>query len=1581
MEKKKFITFCIALIMMGWNLSINAQTYSGGNGTEVLPYEIANKTDLKYLSENNSDWDEHFLQTANIVFEPADFAAGGAFYNVGAGFSPIGNDTTNFTGSYNGNNLSITGLYTNRPNQDCVGMFGLSTGEIKNLKLENVKIIGKYCTGGLVGISGYCSISNCQLSGTICGYNNVGGLVGIQYFGIINTCSATGTVEGQENVGGLAGANVSWDLKSYAPSANNLVNNLNSLTEKNGDSIIYPDANGNFSKTPNIETTFGDMVGRQDMISNLLNKSMAVNRFTDINKFYLDTDLVVRGGKSSKLGYYNIIGTIINCNADGTVSGQENVGGLVGNNLGSIYKSHTSAAVSGVMNVGGLAGRNDNFIIYSFARGDVFRMSGNEVNFGGFVGEINGTIHQCYSTGMVSGDGWIPTNKGFAGSKITGVCSDNYWDILSSGQSASAGQGSGEIEGKNTSEMKQQATFVNWDFTNTWAIDPSKNNGYPYPIGNNYSGGTGTPESPYLIANKYDLKYLSENSSDLDKHFLQTADIAFDLADFEYGGLFYNNGIGFIPIGIFYYSCFTGSYNGNSHSIKGLYINKPWEYCTGMFGCIDSDFEIKNIELKDVDITGEDYVGGLCGAITKGSIKNCKLNGSIIGETWVGGLIGAASDTVSISNCQVDVDIVGEDYVGGLIGTASDTDSISNCQVDVDIVGEDFVGGLIGYTSDTVSISNCQVDVDILGGAGVGGLIGVNSSGKIISCSASGKVSGSIFAGGLVGFNGGSISKCFTSAAVSGTGLVGGFAGNNISEISDSYARGNIFRDADTLEYFGGFAGITDDFLNLSKNTSSTYHCYATGTVSGEGWNPTNKGFTSTVDGGILEHNYWDTLSSGQTSSAGQGTGQIEGKSTSQMMQQATFGNWNFDSIWIIDPLHNNGYPYLQWQSCFNPTNGGSISESQNICQGETPEALTETTVPSGEMGIIEYKWQFFTVSDTIGFEDIPNSNTANYSPGVLPDTTWFRRLARVDCMPGWSGAAQSNVIKINIIPETIAFAGNDASVLPGEDFTLLEATADNYSSLCWTTSGDGIFDDSTNLNPTYTPGTNDFVAGNVVLTLTLEGLGNCNFTDNAQMTLTIFGAPSIVISSPTEDEIIYDTVVTVSGTASDAGNNLSEIHIKVNNGTWQLATGTNAWTGILSLMPGENLIQAKALNTLGLESIIAEVNIIASYQLISLTQGWSLISSYLDPADPDLVNLWADVVSENNLLLMIGMNGIYAPAPFNINTMINWDVLKGYKIKMNAPDELVIKGYALSENTVNFAAGAHIVPMLTNQSALLLDIFDNPENDILYMLDLTSNLVYWPGGDIYTLNELIPGRGYLANFLNPVTLSFPNLSKGAKSVNQVLPPAEGPWACARTGNLHLISISTEAINNLEKADYLGAFDNEGNCVGYAAIGKTGENILLTVYGNDETSAEKDGLEEGELLRFRSFSRADNTETELAATFSESFASHDGLYATDGLSAISGFKASATGIVETEMANSIQVYPNPASDELNIVFDNFKSENETQIELVNSGGSMVLKSNILQKHSKLDLGNLQPGIYVLKIIQDGEMTYKKVVLR
>ncbi len=107
---------------------------------------------------------------------------------------------------------------------------------------------------------------------------------------------------------------------------------------------------------------------------------------------------------------------------------------------------------------------------------------------------------------------------------------------------------------------------------------------------------------------------------------------------------------------------------------------------------------------------------------------------------------------------------------------------------------------------------------------------------------------------------------------------------------------------------------------------------------------------------------------------------------------------------------------------CENPETAGSIAGDQSGCPGFVPATLLSTSLPAGYLGNLEYRWQSSTEGAAGAFTDLPSSNTADYSPGPVYQTIWYRRLARVDCMNGWADAAVSNILLVQVlpVPETV---------------------------------------------------------------------------------------------------------------------------------------------------------------------------------------------------------------------------------------------------------------------------------------------------------------------------------------------------------------------------------------------------------------------------------------------------------------------------------------------------------------------------------------------------------------------------------
>lgn len=173
-------------------------------------------------------------------------------------------------------------------------------------------------------------------------------------------------------------------------------------------------------------------------------------------------------------------GTIINSNAAGNVSSPGDfIGGLAGFNHqpGVITNSYSLATVNGKgvdnATAGGLVGVNHGEIKDSYATGNV----STKGTVGGLIGTIgtHGSLVHCYATGRVTGDrpqftgGLVGYNLGQEHANVI----NSYWNTDTTNQSESAGG-----EGKSDASMKQQATFVDWDFVNVWQIDEGL--GYPY---------------------------------------------------------------------------------------------------------------------------------------------------------------------------------------------------------------------------------------------------------------------------------------------------------------------------------------------------------------------------------------------------------------------------------------------------------------------------------------------------------------------------------------------------------------------------------------------------------------------------------------------------------------------------------------------------------------------------------------------------------------------------------------------------------------------------------------------------------------------------------------------------------------------------------------------------------------------------------------------------------------------------------------------------------------------------------------------------------------------------------------------
>ena len=168
-------------------------SFSEGNGTIANPYLITDCYRLQLIGTLNL--------SASYALNSSIDCSDTVNWNSHSGFVPLGTSSAPFTGTFDGNNHTISGLYLNRL-QDYAGLFGYATGAA----IRNVRMVDEYINnggnwyghgsngGGLIGYSNYDTIHNSYANVSITGNYQVGGLIGYSYSDSISGCYASGNV-------------------------------------------------------------------------------------------------------------------------------------------------------------------------------------------------------------------------------------------------------------------------------------------------------------------------------------------------------------------------------------------------------------------------------------------------------------------------------------------------------------------------------------------------------------------------------------------------------------------------------------------------------------------------------------------------------------------------------------------------------------------------------------------------------------------------------------------------------------------------------------------------------------------------------------------------------------------------------------------------------------------------------------------------------------------------------------------------------------------------------------------------------------------------------------------------------------------------------------------------------------------------------------------------------------------------------------------------------------------------------------------------------------------------------------------
>ena len=722
-------TFLSSTLMAQWNGSDTEEpTIVGGK------YQIAKAENLAWIAANPSHWGDSYEQTDDIDLNNKPW-------------TPIGDGTTQFTGSYDGNGYVISNLYYNNLNQNYVGLFGY----IKSAKLQNITIASGFVQGsgytagvcgGANGVSGNKSeISCCTNNATVYSKNERNaGVCGWAENTTITDCINYGLISGFNFTGGILGhcnkntvsitrcVNVG-QVFGMRYTCGNLVgfNNGSKAILKN----CYYDNQINASlgvttQTGIIETDTDDsekIEGKATsaMISGELESALG-------EKWYFEDGLYprlkIQVGNTSKFSYMNnaiiLAATPVKFHNDTDKADNVTEDFVVSTKNSVSWESGESSYLSI---------SKDSIATINFSTAVVLTATK-----GSYTKKVYLKTNKINATPIGSIDNPLPVANE-ADLKELRDAVNNYGSY----KKCANYDGFKGIYFKQTSHIILESWTESIGIHNSFKGNYNGNNNTIKNINTNGSVNVGGLFSLASYGKIENLTIYGNVSGEsfvggiCGSTFKETLENCTSNCTVNVG---WNNSYagGMVGVDKGFSELINCTNNGN---VTG------GQYCGGIMATSNMETTFDNCEnFGTIDCSEGTtatypglYVGGICGALSstsgKCTIINCKNYGKIKAKSTAGGIVGTAmkpSADCEINNCINTGDIEGASPIGGIVGASTKT-NVSNC---LNLGTINAGGGIAGSIESGYSVYNC-FNAGIASNA-------IASSGEIDSCLNIGKV-------------------------------------------------------------------------------------------------------------------------------------------------------------------------------------------------------------------------------------------------------------------------------------------------------------------------------------------------------------------------------------------------------------------------------------------------------------------------------------------------------------------------------------------------------------------------------------------------------------------------------------------------------------------------------------------------------------------------------------------------------------------------------------------------------------------------------------------------------------------------
>ena len=712
---KKFYLLLLALIVGASAWAADATlTVSGGSGTVDDPYLISKAADLVEIAdacnqENSADCSHfkgvYFKQTADI-----DMSGVEGFIGIGTTpFTKTVATTQSFQGIYDGDGHKISNMHIK----------GIVMNEETNKMLTGIN--NSRSRVGLFGYANGATIQNLTVDATcsVEGYQYVGGIVGYANTGthIIN-CRNEAPIKGYQYVGGITGYTYQSSATATTAATMTDITNCVNLGAVTAD-LSYAGGISGKAQNGKYENCYNEGAVTA---AKFTATSTSSNQYGGGITGQLTAAKAINCQNAGAVTVANAVNTAF----AGGIAGQAQTTAAVGEIITSCVNLGVVTAISDSKTLGNIVGSTTTVATTMVKASGTYFDKQVQGPWAVLAADADGI------TGML-------TREITSGNVLEGLSTD-YWTfaagkypMLKIAQTASAPSIAATYftlpDDETADDFKTQATLAE-------GVTATLQNGSAFSVADgkisvgNVSAvstdtaflalgdytkavplkvlpqlwqGAGTEESPYLIQNKADLLNLAKMCDEEVKHYDGTYFKQTADIDMENDNTFYG-------IGAKAYTTSTNSYS--TYWFSGIYDG--------------NGYAVKNLNIEgakfDTDGTvlnsskGSYANVGLFCALGNGAVvKNLTVTGKITGYQNVGGIVGYVIDGATIDNCVNEAEVIGyNNTVGGIAGrTAKVGGQVVNCRnlgrIQTNV---SYAGGIVGYNYG--SIENCQNDGEVV---------------------------------------------------------------------------------------------------------------------------------------------------------------------------------------------------------------------------------------------------------------------------------------------------------------------------------------------------------------------------------------------------------------------------------------------------------------------------------------------------------------------------------------------------------------------------------------------------------------------------------------------------------------------------------------------------------------------------------------------------------------------------------------------------------------------------------------------------------------------------------------------------